>query len=351
MLALTGDVSVPEQVAEAVDRTVRAYGRIDALVNNAGIAIFKPVLETSYEGLAARAGDQPRRPLPLHAGLRAGDDPWRRGQRRQHRVDLGLRASTLRLAYGTSKAAVMQLTRQQTAELGHVGIRVNAVAPGPVDTAMALQVHSPAIRADYHAAIPLDRYGTPEEIAAVVVFLCSAGRAYVTGRVISVDGGFESTGIGLTDAAQAQFPSLTEASPARDVPSEHGRQRDTHADVVQRSQGKRRLVGRVSRRPARSATAHHQRCDQPNGRADARRHASPRADARGRPAKTTSASCAAMPWTASAVAASGVRCRRFSPGGAGQVTSASQARPDTSRTAVRAWMLRRCQRGRRLCGR
>jgi NAD(P)-dependent dehydrogenase (short-subunit alcohol dehydrogenase family) len=65
----------------------------------------------------------------------------------------GLRASTLRTAYGTSKAALAHLTKQQAVELAGLGIRVNAVAPGPVDTAMAKAVHSPEIRAEYHDTI------------------------------------------------------------------------------------------------------------------------------------------------------------------------------------------------------
>ena len=109
----------------------------------------------------------------------------------------GLRASTLRVAYGTSKAALIHLTRQQATELGAVGIRVNAIAPGPVDTAMAKQVHSAAIRRDYHDAIPLGRYGTEEEIANAVGFLCSPEASYVNGQVLAVDGGFDAAGIGL----------------------------------------------------------------------------------------------------------------------------------------------------------
>jgi NAD(P)-dependent dehydrogenase (short-subunit alcohol dehydrogenase family) len=109
----------------------------------------------------------------------------------------GLRASTLRVAYGTSKAAIIHLTKQQAVELGNVGIRVNAIAPGPVDTEMAKLVHSVAIRSDYYDAIPLNRYGTTEEIASAVGFLCSPAASYVNGQVLAVDGGFDATGVGL----------------------------------------------------------------------------------------------------------------------------------------------------------
>jgi NAD(P)-dependent dehydrogenase (short-subunit alcohol dehydrogenase family) len=82
-------------------------------------------------------------------------------------------------------------------ELAALGIRVNAVAPGPVDTAMAKAVHTPEIRADYHDTIPLNRYGLEEELAEAIFFLCSDRASYINGQMLSVDGGFEATGIGL----------------------------------------------------------------------------------------------------------------------------------------------------------
>ncbi len=144
-----------------------------------------------------RHGGQPDRAIPDEpGGGRADGGQWRRRDR-QHHLDLGLRASTLRVAYGTSKAALAHLTKQQAAELASLGIRVNAVAPGPVDTAMAKAVHSPEIRADYRDAIPLARYGLEEELAQAIVFLCSDKASYITGQVLAVDGGFDAVGIGL----------------------------------------------------------------------------------------------------------------------------------------------------------
>jgi NAD(P)-dependent dehydrogenase (short-subunit alcohol dehydrogenase family) len=199
VLALPCDVSRPDEVIAAVARTDAQFGRIDALVNNAGVAVFKPILETRFDEwrhVMATNLDGPFlctqavAPVMLRNG----------GGSVVHIASIsGLRASTLRVAYGTSKAALMHLMRQQAAELGAVGIRVNAVAPGPVETAMAQRVHSPAIRAGYRAAIPLGRYGTPQEIADAVGFLCSDAATYVNGQVLAVDGGFDATGIGLND--------------------------------------------------------------------------------------------------------------------------------------------------------
>ena len=197
LLALECDVAEPAQVQRAVDALEEKFGRLDALVNNAGVAVFKPILETSYEDwqrvLAVNLTGpfvcaQACAPLMLKQG----------GGAIVNIASIsGVRASTLRVAYGTSKAGLMHLTKQQAAELGAMGIRVNAVAPGPVDTAMAQQVHTPAIRADYHDAIPLARYGTEREIADAVLFLCSDAASYVNGQTLAVDGGFDAVGIGL----------------------------------------------------------------------------------------------------------------------------------------------------------
>jgi len=197
VLALVCDVSDQKQVIPAIRVVAKAFGRIDALVNNAGIAIFKPILETSLAEwqrvIAVNLGGSF---ICTHA---CAPVMMKNGGGAVVNIASisGLRASTLRVAYGTSKAALIHLTKQYAAELGTVGIRVNCVAPGPVDTAMAKLVHSVAIRQDYYDTIPLNRYGTPEEIAAAVFFLCSEDASYINGQTLAADGGFEALGVGL----------------------------------------------------------------------------------------------------------------------------------------------------------
>ena len=197
VLAVHCDVSKPEQVAATVAAVDTRFGRIDALVNNAGVAVFKPILETTFEEWRHVLGTnldgaflctQAAAPVMLRGGG---------GSVVNIASISGLRASTLRVAYGTSKGALIHLTKQQAIELGNAGIRVNCVAPGPVDTEMAKLVHSVAIRSDYYDTIPLNRYGTPEEIAQAVGFLCSPAASYINGQVLAVDGGFDASGVGL----------------------------------------------------------------------------------------------------------------------------------------------------------
>lgn len=196
VLPVMCDVSKPDQVDAMVAEVMTAFGQIDALVNNAGVADFGPiadtdfarwrtVMETNLDGvfLCSQACIEPLKAVGGAIVNIASIS--------------GLRASTLRVAYGTSKAAVMHLTQQQAAELGEFGVRANCVCPGPVATKLAMAVHTQDIIDAYHDALPLNRYGTEDEIGQVIAFLCSDKASFVTGQIIAADGGFESTGIGL----------------------------------------------------------------------------------------------------------------------------------------------------------
>jgi NAD(P)-dependent dehydrogenase (short-subunit alcohol dehydrogenase family) len=196
-LALHCDVSDAKAVATAIAQIATRFGRLDALINNAGVAVFAPLLETSdadWNRILAVNLSGPfictKAAVPLLREAGGGAV-----------VNItsisAVRASTLRSAYGTSKAGLAHLTKQLAVELASLGIRVNGVAPGPVDTAMAKAVHTPEIRADYHDAIPLNRYGLEEELAEAIFFLSCDRSSYITGQILAVDGGFDAAGIGL----------------------------------------------------------------------------------------------------------------------------------------------------------
>lgn len=197
VLGVHCDVSDPAQVQAAAQAVLARFGRVDALVNNAGVAVFKPILETSFQEwrtVMATNLDGAFLCTQAFAGFMTRQG---RGAVVNIASISGLRASTLRVAYGTSKAALIHLTKQQAVELGNFGVRVNAIAPGPVETEMAKLVHSVAIRSDYYDAIPQNRYGTVEEMANAVGFLCSEAASFVNGQVLAVDGGFDAAGVGL----------------------------------------------------------------------------------------------------------------------------------------------------------
>src|SRR5262249_15193573 len=147
------DVSDARQVAASMESIAQRFGRLDALVNNAGVAVFATVMDTSDDDWSRVLAVNLTGPflctkaaVPLmheHGG----------GTTVNITSISAVRASTLRSAYGTSKAGLAHLTKQLAVELASSGIRVNAVAPGPVDTAMAKAVHTTEIRTDYHDAI------------------------------------------------------------------------------------------------------------------------------------------------------------------------------------------------------
>ena len=190
------DVADPAAVADMVRAVDSWSGQIDCVVNNAGVADFGPIEQTDFERW--------RRVMATNLDgvflvSQACIPALKRSQGSIVNIASisGLRASTLRVAYGTSKAAVIQLTLQQAAELGEYGIRANCVCPGPVRTKLAMAVHTQDIIDAYHDAIPLNRYGSEAEIAEAIVFLASDKASYVTGQVLAADGGFEATGVGL----------------------------------------------------------------------------------------------------------------------------------------------------------
>lgn len=113
----------------------------------------------------------------------------------------GLRGSKGRVAYGSSKAAVINMSQALAVDLAHKGIRVNAVCPGPVETRMVAEIHDAATREHWVRHVPLRRYGTVDEIASLVAFLLDDSQSgFITGQAIAADGGFAGAGLTSLEA-------------------------------------------------------------------------------------------------------------------------------------------------------
>lgn len=191
-LDVTDEAAVVKLVAEVAER----FGRLDGAVNSAGIAADKHVFDTTAELF--------RRMLDINVvgtflvGREAARHMAKTGGGAI--VNLasisGIRGSKGRSAYGASKGAVINLTQVMANDLAPHGVRVNAVAPGPIETPMVKAVHTDADRDLYHRFVPMRRYGAPREIANVIHFLLDGSQSsYMTGEIVAVDGGFRAAGL------------------------------------------------------------------------------------------------------------------------------------------------------------
>jgi NAD(P)-dependent dehydrogenase (short-subunit alcohol dehydrogenase family) len=193
--ALRLDVTDAASVEACFAEVDARWGRCDVVVNNAGIARTFPFLDFPLDSWKAHLD------VNVTGVLLCAQQGARLMRRRAWGRIInvasvaGMRAVGVgRTGYGTSKAAVIGLTRQMAVELAAHGITANAVAPGPVDTPMTRVLHTDRFREDYSSAIPMRRYGTQEEVAATVAFLASDEASYITGAVLPVDGGFLASG-------------------------------------------------------------------------------------------------------------------------------------------------------------
>jgi NAD(P)-dependent dehydrogenase (short-subunit alcohol dehydrogenase family) len=205
------DVTKSADVQAYVKATLDAYGRVDCFFNNAGIegkvapiaeydeALFDQIMNVNVKGVFLGL----RHVLPVMLKQKAGAVV-------NTASIAGLVGSPNMSAYVASKHAVIGLTKTASGEVARVGIRINAVCPGPIDTRMIHAIEGQISPSDpggvgsrYQASIPLGRYGTAEEVANVVLFLCSDLAGNITGAQYVVDGGRTSSPTAVTTAGRS----------------------------------------------------------------------------------------------------------------------------------------------------
>jgi NAD(P)-dependent dehydrogenase (short-subunit alcohol dehydrogenase family) len=190
-LILIADVTKRSDVQHILSSTLAAFGRVDVLVNNAGTCIHKPALEVT--------DDEWHEVMSVNV-----DGVWICSQvfgaqfvaqGKGSIVNIGSMSGEIvnrpqfQPAYNASKAAVHHLTRSLAAEWGPLGVRVNALAPGYMRTDMA-PVDAPEFRRHWIEDAPLGRVGEPHELGPAIVFLASDASSFMTGSVLTIDGGY-----------------------------------------------------------------------------------------------------------------------------------------------------------------
>ena len=185
------DLSVVGEAEKMVDAAVESFGQIDVLVNNAGARCRKPFGEFTHEDYDLVTSVNLRAPFFACQAVLSTMRKQGGGRIINVASQMGLVAKQDISLYAASKAGLIQLTRSMAFELAKDGITINAVSPGPIETQYATDRlrDQPELRKSTLAYVPLGRFGEPEEVAEVIVFLASCDGNFIQGHNLVVDGG------------------------------------------------------------------------------------------------------------------------------------------------------------------
>jgi len=194
-VAVQADVREPDQIEAAIDRAIAAFGRLDIVVNNAAGNFLAPAAALSYKGFATVHGIDT---LGTFNVTKAAYSKWLKshgGVVINISATLQYTGTPFQVHAGSAKAAIDAMTRHLAVEWGPARIRVNGIAPGPIDDTEGMQRLAPGGMKDKLARqIPLGRFGKADEVANMALFLASDAASYVTGAIFVVDGGAWLTG-------------------------------------------------------------------------------------------------------------------------------------------------------------
>jgi 3-oxoacyl-[acyl-carrier protein] reductase len=193
-VVITGDLADPGSPAAIARASLDALGHVDVLVNNAAAAAREPATAIAADVVDTMLAVNVRNLLLLTSALLPSMTERGTGSIVNLSSVSGVTGTPRRAAYAATKGAVDAMTRSLAMELGPQGIRVNSVAPGVIDTDLwARNKAVPGVVEATESQIPLRRWGTPDDVADVVVFLASDAARYVTAQTIGVDGGMANT--------------------------------------------------------------------------------------------------------------------------------------------------------------